>query len=137
MRVAKWTDDQPICRHPSGIPRLHGRAANAAIEAGDLAIWGHGLGAAVDGATFAGTVMRLLHAGLYALGQLIWPDSNETTILNLEALIRASAASRSCASLFRTGSLCGSVHRGRCQVAGISLLREDASPLGQVGLRGT
>jgi len=23
--------------------------------------------------------MRLLHAGLYALGQLIWPDSNEAT----------------------------------------------------------
>jgi hypothetical protein len=35
---------------------------------------------------------RLLLAGLYALGQLIWPDSNESTILNLEALIRASEA---------------------------------------------
>lgn len=80
--------------------------------------------------------MRLLHADLYALGQLIWPDSNETTI-NLEALIRASSASRSCASLFRTGGLCGSVHRGQCQVEVISLLREGASPLGQVGLQGT
>jgi len=39
-----------------------------------LAIWRHGLGAAVDSATSAGTVMRLLHADLYALGQLIWPD---------------------------------------------------------------
>jgi len=58
--------------------------------------------------------MRLLHAGLYALGQLIWPDSNEATILKLVAAIRASAASRSCASLFRTGGLCGSVHRGEC-----------------------
>jgi hypothetical protein len=31
-----------------------------------LAIWRHGLGAAVDSATFAGTVMRRLHAGLCA-----------------------------------------------------------------------
>jgi hypothetical protein len=48
--------------------------------------------------------MPLIHAGLYALGQLIWPDSNEATILKLVAAIRASAASsRSCTSLFRTG----------------------------------
>ena len=38
------------------------------------------------------TKARLFLAGLYALGQLIWPDSNESTILNLEALIRASEA---------------------------------------------
>jgi hypothetical protein len=47
--------------------------------------------------------MRLLHACLYALGQLIWPDSNEATILKLVAAIQASAASRSCTSRFRTG----------------------------------
>jgi hypothetical protein len=54
--------------------------------------------------------MPLIHAGLYALGQLIWPDSNEATILKLVAAIGASSASsRSCTSLF---GLCGSVHRG-------------------------
>lgn len=48
--------------------------------------------------------MPLIHACLYALGQLIWPDSNKATILKLVAAIRASAASsRSCTSLFRTG----------------------------------
>ena len=47
-----------VSRNPSGVPSLQSRVAERAFEAGDLALWGDGLGAAVDRAALTGSVMR-------------------------------------------------------------------------------
>jgi hypothetical protein len=58
--------DQSIGRHPSRVPSFHGLAAHRAFEAAYLASRGHGLGAVINRATLAGSVMGFGHSALCA-----------------------------------------------------------------------
>jgi hypothetical protein len=60
------TDNQPVGRHRSSVPRFQGRAADRAVESGDLPTGDYFLGATIDGAAPAGSVMRFEHADLCA-----------------------------------------------------------------------
>ena len=52
-----WTGDEPISRHPSGVPILDGLAAHGAFKAADLASLFNVLAAVINRAAFTGSMM--------------------------------------------------------------------------------
>jgi hypothetical protein len=51
-----WTGDEPISRHPSGVPILDGLAAHGAFKAADLASLCNVLAAVINRAAFIGSM---------------------------------------------------------------------------------
>jgi hypothetical protein len=63
-----WTGDEPISRHPSGVPILNGLAAHGAFEAADLALLYNMLTAVINRATLTGSITRRFgHSPICAL----------------------------------------------------------------------
>ena len=56
-----WAGDEPISRHPGGVPILDGLAAHGAFKAADLARLYHMLAAVINRAAFAGSMTRFGH----------------------------------------------------------------------------
>ena len=52
VRFPSWTGDEPIPRHPGGIPILDGLAAHDAFKAADLASLCNVLAAVINRAAF-------------------------------------------------------------------------------------
>ena len=57
----RWTSDEPISRHPGGVPILDGLAAHDAFKAADLASLCNVLAAVIDRAAFTGSMTRFGH----------------------------------------------------------------------------
>jgi hypothetical protein len=62
VRIGSWTGDEPISRHPGGIPILDGLAAHDAFKAADLASLCNVLAAVINRAAFTGSMTRFGHA---------------------------------------------------------------------------
>ena len=56
-----WTGDEPISRHPGGVPILDGLAAHDAFKAADLASLCNVLAAVINRAAFTGSMTRFGH----------------------------------------------------------------------------
>src|SRR5258708_709067 len=56
-----WTGDEPISRHPSGVPILDGLAAHGAFKAADLARLRDVLAAVINRAASTGSMTRFGH----------------------------------------------------------------------------
>ena len=52
-----WTGDEPISRHPSGVPILNGRTTHDAFKAADLAGLYDMLAAVINRAAFTGSMV--------------------------------------------------------------------------------
>ena len=61
IRTRSWTGDEPISRHPSGVPVLDGPAAYDAFKAADLASLCNVLAAVINRAAFTGSMSRFGH----------------------------------------------------------------------------
>ena len=61
IRTRSWTGDEPISRHPSGVPVLDGPAAYDAFKAADLASLCNVLAAVINRAAFTGSMTRFGH----------------------------------------------------------------------------
>ena len=57
IRIGSWTGDEPISRHPGGVPILNGLAAHDAFKAADLASLCNVLAAVINRAAFTGSMM--------------------------------------------------------------------------------
>ena len=57
VRFRSWTGDEPIPRHPSGVPILDDLAAHGAFKAADLARLYDVLAAVINRAAFTGSMM--------------------------------------------------------------------------------
>jgi hypothetical protein len=64
-----WTGDEPISRHPSGVPILDGLGADDAFKAADLASLCNVLAAVINRAAFTGSMTRFGHAPKMRFGQ--------------------------------------------------------------------
>jgi hypothetical protein len=56
IRTRSWTGDEPISRHPGGVPILDGPAAHDAFKAADLASLCDVLAAVINRAAFTGSM---------------------------------------------------------------------------------
>ena len=63
-----WTGDEPISRHPGGVPILDGLAAHDAFKAADLASLSNVLAAVINRAAFTGSMTRFGHVPKMRLG---------------------------------------------------------------------
>jgi hypothetical protein len=63
-----WTGDEPISRHPSGVPILDGLAAHGAFKAADLASLCNVLAAVINRAAFTGSMTRFGHVSKMRFG---------------------------------------------------------------------
>ena len=75
-----WTGDEPISRHPSGVPILDGFAAHDAFKAADLASVCNVLAAVVNRAAFTGSMTRFGHGSQNALRPVRFPVNNPAII---------------------------------------------------------
>ena len=99
-------DNQPVGGHRSSVPRFQGRAANRALEAGNLPTGGYFLGSAVDSAAPTGSVMRFEHARLCA-------RKTKQATSKFDLAIERREPRRSLVSPFQSGHFLARQHRDR------------------------
>jgi hypothetical protein len=56
IRRLSWTSNEPIARHPSGVPVLDGRATYGALKTADLARLYDVFAAVINRAAFTGSI---------------------------------------------------------------------------------
>ena len=59
--MLSWTGDEPISRHPGGVPILDGLAAHGTFQAADLASLYDVLAAVINRAASTGSMTRFGH----------------------------------------------------------------------------